>query len=80
MSGRKQERLRSPFHLLHSEMKWPSQVCGGAEEGEEGNGVLRHLISPSNMPPSTPTGGRKQVRLDARVSSRSASCINTQFS
>lgn len=25
----KQGRLRSPFHLLHSEMKWPSQVCGG---------------------------------------------------
>lgn len=28
-SGGKEARLRSPFHLLLSEMKWPSQVCGG---------------------------------------------------
>lgn len=47
----KQGRLRSPFHLLHSEMKWPSQVCGGAGWREEGSGVLRHLISAS-YPPS----------------------------
>jgi len=32
----KQARLRSPFHLLHSEMKWPSQVCGGV--GWKGGG------------------------------------------
>lgn len=41
----KQGRLRSPFHLLHSEMKWPSQVCGGVGWREEGSGVLKHLIS-----------------------------------
>lgn len=45
--GGKQGRLRSPFHLLHSEMKWPSQVCGGVGWREEGSGVLRHLIFPS---------------------------------
>lgn len=47
---RKQGRLRSPFHLLLSEMKWPSQVCGGVGWREEGSGVLRHLISPSYKP------------------------------
>lgn len=56
----KQGRLRSPFHLLYSEMKWPSQVCGGVGEKENGRGVLKNLISLSPTGPPIPTNPLKK--------------------
>ncbi len=58
----KQGRLRSPFHLLHSEMKWPSQVCGGVGWRAEGSGVLRHLISLSYPPPPPNLSNEKKKK------------------
>lgn len=46
-------KITFPFAALWNEMAIPG-VCGGSRWGEEGNEVLKHLISPSNKPPSSP--------------------------
>lgn len=65
----KQGRLRSPFHLQHSEMKWPSQVCGGVGwRGGQWSVEASHFsLLPTHPYPTGKKKNREQVKIEAMV-------------